>query len=229
MELKIWLSIQKKDLDKKIRNYPKFRFLLLLSTILAFFISVFWLWQKTFSLKLELLDKGTIDLINRFKTPLLMVFFSLLTRLGSGFFILLGFLLLAVFLIKKKRKKAAIVALLSLVGSAAFVFLLKDFFGRSRPFGCPSHEDCFSFPSGHATMSFYFYGLLDYLIFRFVPISFRKFLVVSLGLITLVLLIALSRLFLGLHYLSDIFAGFFLGGTWLFLAILLIDIFYHRE
>lgn len=226
MKIKEWLLAEKQDLDKRIRNYSKFRFLLLSSVILGFLVSLFWLWQKTFSLKIKLFDTVIMNFVSGTKTPFLMRFFSLVTHLGSEFFIVAAFLILTVLLIVRGRKRAATVALLSLAGSAFFVFFLKEFFGRPRPFGCLAPDDCLAFPSGHVTLSFYFYGLLAYLVFRFLPISLRVFLIIGSMIAILILLIALSRLFLGFHYPSDLLGGFFLGGTWLLLAIFLIDVLY---
>jgi undecaprenyl-diphosphatase len=226
MSLKTWLLLEKQDLDKRIRSYSRFRLLLLASIILGFFVSVFWLWQKTFSLKVKEFDNTVMVWISQLPITDLRKFFSLVTQLGSGFWIGAMFIILAVLLVSRKRKRAAAVVGFTLAGSAFFIFFLKDFFGRSRPFGCLPPGDCLAFPSGHATISFYFYGLLDYLIFRFLPISLKTFLIVSFFIGILILLIALSRLFLGFHYPSDLLAGFFLGGTWLLLAVFLIDILY---
>lgn len=226
MKIKNWFLVEKQDLDRRIRSYPRFRALLLSATIFGFFVSLFWLWQKTFSLKIKLFDTVIMDFVSEAKTPFLMRFFSLVTHLGSEFFIVAAFLILAVLLIVRRRKRAATVALLSLAGSVFFVFFLKEFFGRPRPFGCLAPDDCLAFPSGHATLSFYFYGLLAYLVFRFLPISLRVFLIISFFIGILILLIVLSRLFLGFHYPSDLLGGFFLGGTWLLLAIFLIDVLY---
>lgn len=226
MKIKDWLLLEKQDLDKRIRSYSKFRLLLLSSIIFGFFISVFWLWQKTSSLEIKLFDETIMSLIGKIQTPFLMSFFSLITHLGSEFFIIVAFFILVVILMTRRRKRAAMAAFFSFIGSAAFTLLLKNFFGRPRPFGCLPPGDCLAFPSGHATMAFYFYGLLNYLIFRFLPVSLRVFLGISSAIVILIFLIALSRLFLGAHYPSDILGGFFLGGTWLLLAVFLIDVLY---
>lgn len=226
MKLKNWFLFEKQDLDERIRNYSKFRLLLFFSAILGFVVSLFWLWQKTFSLKIKLFDEVVMNFISQVKTPPLENFFSLITHLGSTFFIVVAFLILALILMAKKRKRAAVAALFSLAGSGVFILFLKNFFGRQRPFGCLPFNDCLSFPSGHATLSFYFYSLLAYLVFRFLPVSLKVFLIIGLLIAILIFLIALSRIFLGFHYPSDLLAGFFLGGTWLLLAIFLIDVLY---
>jgi undecaprenyl-diphosphatase len=126
----------------------------------------------------------------------------------------------------KRRKRAAAVTFLTLAGSVFFIYFLKSVFGRARPIGCLDNGDCLSFPSGHATLAFYFYGLIGYLFFRFFPISNRGFLILAFIIALLIILISLSRLFLGVHYPSDLIGGMFLGGSWLLLAILLIDMLY---
>jgi len=226
MKLKIWLRLEKQDLDQRIRHYSRFRLLLLLATVFGFLFSVFWLWQKTNSLAVKFFDQAIIGWILQIKTPGLINFFSLVTYLGGKSFTTLALVILVIVLVMHHRRRAASAALFSLAGSAALVFLLKIVFGRLRPSGCLSGNDCFAFPSGHATFSFYLYGLLAYLSWRFVPMSLKRFFLVGSFLGVLVVLIALSRLLLQVHYPSDLLAGFFLGGSWLTLTILLIDILY---
>lgn len=226
MTFKDWLYFEKEDLDKRIRNYPKFRIILVFSAVAFFLVSIFWLWDKTFSSRVRFLDIWLVSFISQFQTPLLTNFFSLITFLGSGYFIAAVFFFLALLLAIKRRKRAAAIVLLSLVVSGFLIPLIKEYFGRSRPFGCLPPADCFSFPSGHATLSFYFYGLLAYLVFRFLPVSLKSFLAIGAAIIALVFLIALSRVFWGVHYPSDILGGFFLGGAWLLLAIFFIDVLY---
>lgn len=226
MGIRNWLLFEKEDLIKRIRSYSKLRFILLLSSFFGFGVSLFWLWQKTFLLRVKTYDQATAEFLFQLKSPFLMNFFDLVSYLGSEFFVVGAFFILALILIIKRRKRAAAASLLSLGGSLFFIYFLKSVFGRLRPNGCLASGDCLSFPSGHATLSFYFYGLLLYLIFRFLPVSLKTFMFCSLIIAILVGLIALSRLYLGVHYLSDIFGGFFLGGAWLLLAVFLIDVLY---
>ena len=134
---------------------------------------------------------------------------------------------LAIFLFKLKRKKAVAAVFLTLVGSGLFIYFFKTMFNRERPFGCLAGKDCFSFPSGHATIAFYFYGMLFHLINRFVRL--KKIVGWSLGLFFgfLILLIAFSRIYLGYHYPTDVIGGFFLGGIFLLVAAILVDFLYQ--
>lgn len=229
MKIKDWLLFEKNDLDKRIRSYPRFRLWLLLSSAFGFIVSLLWLWTKTSSLKIEAFDRELMVLVSQIKTPFLIDFFGLVTFIGSLAFMALSVLFLAFVLILRKRKKAAAVAIFSTLGSIFFIFFFKIIFSRARPTGCLDNGDCWAFPSGHATLAFYFYGLLDYLIWRFLPISLKTFLVTSFWIVLLVILIALSRLFLNVHYPSDLLGGFFLGGAWLLLTIFLIDILYSKS
>lgn len=230
-KIRNWLKLEKEDLDKRIRSYPKFRASILLAAILGFLVSLTWLGERSLSIRVRALDQNIAELIARLKTPFLVKLFSWITVLGADYFIISLFFILAIILVIKNRKRAAAVALFSLAGSALVGIIFRNFlFFRLRPSGCITTifmiDSCASFPSGHTTWAFYFYGLLNYLIFRFLPIPVKKFLIISFIIASLVTLIALSRLFLGVHYPSDIIGGFFLGGAWLFIAILLIDILY---
>lgn len=227
MMIKNWLILEKDDLDKKIRHYSVYRFLLLVSAIAGFLISFFMLWERTNSPKMKFYDQTVMNFISQVGNSSLVNFFGLITNLGSNYFIGLVFAVLVFILIRVRRKKAAAVSLFSILGSVGFIYLFKHLFGRPRPLGCLGN-DCFSYPSGHSTIALYFYGLLDYLIFRFLPVSFKIFLLINFIIISTILLIGASRLFLQFHFLSDVFAGFFLGGAWLLVAVLLIDILYHQ-
>ena len=86
--------------------------------------------------------------------------------------------------------------------------IIKDFICRPRPEGCSSHG--FSFPSGHACTTMCFYGIIIYLIHHYVRSDFwRNFFVIFFGL--WIFLCGISRMWLGVHFLSDILAGWLLG------------------
>jgi membrane-associated phospholipid phosphatase len=227
-----WFKWEVKDLDKRIRSYPKFRLLLFLATIGAFGLSLFWLWGQTNPLVITRLDSIAADFVARNRHPVLDFLFRLLTTLGDENWIILSILLVGAYLLYRRRKRAAAVTWLVLFISGLVNTFLRNFiFGRLRPSGCIETyfriDSCFAFPSGHALWSTYFYGLLLYLIFRFVPISFNKYALLSIGVAFLVVFIGLSRIYLGVHYLSDVVGGYIHGAAWLLLAILLIDILYH--
>lgn len=126
------------------------------------------------------------------------------------------------FLWKKNFKRAVEV---SAVGIGGFLvnYYMKLFFQRPRP-ADPLIEPInnFSFPSGHATSAFIFYGLLVYLVWKSeIPLFYKYLCGVLLGLFAL--LIGFSRVYLRVHYPSDVAAGCSIGIAWLLLCIFLMS------
>ncbi|MBX9853267.1 MAG: phosphatase PAP2 family protein, partial [Cytophagaceae bacterium] len=78
-----------------------------------------------------------------------------------------------------------------------------------------------SFPSGHAMISFSFYGLLIYMAWRGIKNKILKWTVV-IGLLILIHAIGFSRVYLKVHYASDVMAGFAIGTVWLILSVFML-------
>ena len=230
---KSWLNYEKRDLKDGFLVYPKRRILFLFLGILLLWSSLVKLWAATHSEVIICWDSFLIDQIRHLATPLLDKFFFLVTDLGSGIFISAAFFVLSVYLFARRRRRAAITVLVTLVSSAVFLEVLKTFLGRPRPLGycLPGilGKGCASFPSGHAGGSFYFYGMLFYLLARFGGLKRVFVSILGAGFLILILLIGLSRVYLGFHYLTDILAGFLLGGIFLLAGIILVDFFYHLK
>lgn len=228
-DLKVWFKQEKNGLKSDFYSYPKRKFLFLILVIFLLFSAFFKLWSATSSQSVIFWDNLIVNQIKQIRNPFLDNFFLTVTALGSLYFIVFAFLILTLFLIIKKRKKAATAVFLTLVSSSFLIYLFKNIFGRPRPFECPFSKDCFSFPSGHATIAFYFYGMLFNLTTRFVKL--RKRYVWLLGALFgfLIFLVSLSRLYLGYHFLTDILGGFLLGGVFLLLVAILIDFLYQSK
>ena len=129
--------------------------------------------------------------------------------------------LLAIYLLWK-RERAWLVFLVCVVpGGMMLNEAMKHLFQRTRPsfdhalLTLPSY----SFPSGHVAGATLFYGVLSVMFIAAVDGWRRRALVASVALL-LVLLVALSRLYLGVHYLSDILAALAEAGAWLSLCLL---------
>ena len=126
---------------------------------------------------------------------------------------LIGLSVVLLLVIKNKKIGASIVANL---GLSAFVnFTLKQILQRSRPI---EHriiqESGYSFPSGHSMVSMAFYGYLIYLIYKHIKNKYLKILLISL-LSLLIINIGTSRIYLGVHYTSDVLAGFLVAIAYL--------------
>ncbi len=115
---------------------------------------------------------------------------------------------------RKGRTISAALLMVATLGGIALTSVLKNVFERARPdlFESVYVESSYSFPSGHATMAVGFYGTLTLLVAWRLR-GFRRWAVVLAG-VTLVLLIGLSRLYLGVHYPTDVLAGFLAAPVW---------------
>ncbi len=172
-------------------------------------------------IKLDSITKTDLHIQNlllAFRHPQLIKLFLLVTLLGKWQIIaawsLVGFSLLWLW-----HKREYIVGwALALLGSQISVFAAKLIIHRPRPSHMAYIEDSFSFPSGHATVAVVFYGFIIYLCCRFFKKWNRKINSFFFGL-AIILAIGLSRLYLGVHYMSDVWGGYLLGFLWLVAGI----------
>ena len=151
----------------------------------------------------------------------LMLFF---TFLGThNFLIPANLVLIAYFLFIKRHKWYSIKVPAIALTSLALMFSLKYLFGRPRP-DVPLifHADGLSFPSGHALFSISFYGLLIYIIYKMVESRWLRWLLI-IFLFLLAMIIGFSRVYLRVHYATDVIAGFCVGFLWLVFAIWLLN------
>lgn len=107
-----------------------------------------------------------------------------------------------------------------MLGSTVLNWALKTLFHRARPVIHRIIEaEGYSFPSGHSMAAFSFYGALAFLIWRHVPASLGRSLMIVLSTL-FILAIGISRIYLGVHYPSDVLGGYFVSGCWLTASIL---------
>jgi len=150
-------------------------------------------------------------------------FMKTVTYFASATFLQLAYVcLFLLYLVRKNIKRAFEIAAIGL-GGFLVNYLMKLSFHRIRP----PHPligplNNFSFPSGHATSAFIFYGLLAYLIWKTDLPNSLKYIMATL-LLLFSLLIGFSRVYLRVHYPSDVAAGFCVGFAWLLLAVYLME------
>ncbi|WP_294958015.1 bifunctional DedA family/phosphatase PAP2 family protein [Sulfurovum sp.] len=167
-------------------------------------------------------DHIVANLMVGWRTPEMITFFTWVTYLGTKEIVLLFLASATVILFLYKKYNDLVALYFSLAGSAVFLYLGKLAFHRPRPETALYFESSFSFPSGHATIAVAFYGFLGYLLIRHVDKFKNK---INLFFVTtiLVLLIGLSRIYLGEHYLSDVYSGYLIGTLWVITAIALLQ------
>lgn len=166
------------------------------------------------------IDKTISHFIYGFRTPELTQVMLGITFLGGEFLMIASALCIA-FLAWKKHTKEAFLFLFIVLSGFFLNHLTKALFQIPRPDIDPIyHESFYSFPSGHAMNSFIFYATLAYFIYHFTR---KKGVSIFVGTccFLLILLIGFSRVYLGVHYPSDVLAGFIAGFWWVVTAILI--------
>ena len=194
--------------------------------ILAALVFVFaFITREVLQKELTGFDTAVYNFISKFENSLLTEIFKFLSFLSSGTFIVL--LSIALFFIFKS-KKYGLLSLCNLVFIVILNQTLKLFFSRPRPFEWMLIEETgYSFPSGHAMVSAAFYGMLIYLIWQTkMKTKYKKIWTIVLAL--LIFFIGLSRIYLGVHYTSDILAGFTLSLSCLIVTTSLVSYYLKR-
>jgi membrane-associated phospholipid phosphatase len=172
-----------------------------------------------------LFDQKVIDTVRLYASSAMDRFMLFITEMGSTF--MLGLLLVISMIwlfVKRKNLWGMIFYFITVAGGGLLNFWLKSFFERERPnVNRIIEADGFSFPSGHSMGSMTYYGFLGYLVIRskYKPLSKLGW-VILFGLV--ILLIGISRIYLGVHYPSDVLAGYMAGSVWLVLCISLLEI-----
>lgn len=162
-------------------------------------------------------------LVTKLRSPSLTNFMKVITKLSdTGIITILAIILTLLFLYKWKDKKTAKIIPSSLIMVAIINQALKFIFQRERPNGYRLIEMTgYSFPSGHAMVSMAFYGLLIYIIHKKVKNKSLKILLITLN-ITIIILVGISRIYLGVHYLSDVITGYLISIVYLLVLIKLL-------
>lgn len=162
--------------------------------------------------------------------PAEVTVFNTITQLaGRGATILVG-VVIGIALVIYSRWLFLFGWMAAILGNSILNATLKAIFQRARPqFPNPFLVEAnWSFPSGHAMGAVVLYGMLGYLFVTIINASINKFLLVSF-IITLVLLIGFSRLYLGVHFFSDVVAGYVAGAGWLAIVISGIEVARRRK
>jgi undecaprenyl-diphosphatase len=190
---------------------------------IAFFLALIVFIQIAKMVFLEnkrLLDDSAFRFLRKYETGLnnrIMTFFSFL---GSHYFLIpANILIICYFLFVRKHKWYSIKIPVISIGSLLLMFFLKFIFNRPRPL-LPLLKEAkgLSFPSGHALNAMVFYGLLIYLVLRNIENPrLRRLLITMLCII--ILMIGTSRVYLRVHYASDVVAGYSVGLMWLILSL----------
>lgn len=180
--------------------YKNIRWILFVIALLIFFLlAITVLNQGEFAF-----DEQAFKVLKNWESPGLTAFFKTVTALASAPVLILFCLLIFIFI--KKRTYFYLVGL-NLINTVVLNSALKSIFRRERPIESIIEESGYSFPSGHSMASLAFYGFLIYLLYKSsIQKKLKIFLITVL--VIIIILIGTSRIYLGVHYLSDVLAGF---------------------
>lgn len=201
-----------------------------LRLFLGLLVSVFCLWgfaalaedvgeQAT----LVRFDRALDDALHVVTTPQTAKVYEFISLFGSQIVLIIT-VMVAVYYLFKRRWVHLGVWVIAIAGGEVLNLILKSLINRPRP----SYADAFvqeiytSFPSGHAMLSVILYGMLAYFLILTLK-NLRLRILIAFIAILVIVLIGISRLYLGVHYLSDVIAGYFAGGIWLVTCITAMD------
>ncbi|WLD92449.1 phosphatase PAP2 family protein [Alkalihalobacillus sp. AL-G] len=216
-------------MDKKVpanQHQKWFRFTFAIAIVLIILFIVLGYFHET----LTKFDIVIMEQIWDLRNGVFTQFFILITYVGSAYVSYPLLIVLSVHFFVNGPKRLSVILIFNLVGVRYMNGFLKDIYGRTRPDGNPLVDvGGLSFPSGHTMNSTAFIGLLSYILWIYLSqngINKNNSLVVT-G--VLIFLIGLSRVYLGVHYPSDVIAGFAAGGIWLLLSMVLLRLWVPRS
>ncbi|MEH7084994.1 phosphatase PAP2 family protein [Neobacillus drentensis] len=173
-------------------------------------------------------DRTIINSVQGMETPLLTYVMKFFTFIGSAPFVIVLSLFLLFFLYKVLHHRLELILFVTaIVGSAILNGILKNFFQRVRPeFHRLIEIEGYSFPSGHAMNAFTVYVIISFLLWRHITSGLGRGILIIVSMV-MILAIGISRIYLGVHYPSDIIGGYFASGFWLTSAIFFFQ--YYQE
>ncbi|WP_102693290.1 phosphatase PAP2 family protein [Rummeliibacillus pycnus] len=165
-------------------------------------------------------DQRVITFVQGLESPFLTLIMRFFTYLGSFPSVMVLFIVISYYLyIVLKHRAEFLLFGTVVVGTIIFNEMLKHFFHRARPdFHRLIEAGGYSFPSGHAMSAFAFYGIVAFLLWRHIPDQLGRTILILVS-ILFIFIIGISRIYLGVHYPSDIVGGYFASALWLTIAI----------
>lgn len=171
-------------------------------------------------------DQWVMGRVLYFRSPLATSIMEAVTNLGGIKFITFCSLAIILYLLLKKNFYKVTGFASAIIGESFLNFILKALIQRPRPISDTAliPASGWSFPSGHAMSSVVFYGMIVYMLIKTLESWRLKSLIIGLA-VFIVVIIGFSRIYLQVHYLSDVVAGFTCGLFWLSMCITALEIY----
>ena len=198
-----------------IKKYPLF-----LLAIICLLIGVWIIKSVLLQGRIIAIDTYFLQFLFSVRNSFIVQFFSILTFFGSVTAGLTIILLTTILFVWRKQHKTGLLFLFGFLCADGTAYLLKYFFQRARPdlIYRAVTETSFALPSGHATTSAFIFGLLGFLALLRFKTKRIHIIIIAMVLIC-ILLIDFSRLYLGVHFFSDVLLGNTIGFFFLFVTI----------
>ncbi|MCL1475633.1 phosphatase PAP2 family protein [Argonema antarcticum] len=184
--------------------------------------------EEVLSKETDKFDTTILLILRDLHTPMLDRMMLGITFLGEAGVLLSICIFVGIWLLILHRRAQATTLAIALVGAIGLNYLLKDLFARARPalWERTLELNSYSFPSGHAMISLVVYGAIGYLL----AIQFKRWwALIFILTFLLITAIGLSRLYLGVHWPTDVVAGYAAGLVWLLACILSLEVWRGRK
>lgn len=170
--------------------------------------------------RIAVFDSTIISFVQGLESPPLTRVMKFFTNIGAGWPVVLISVLVMWFLYKVLHHRKELILFVAVVaGSTILNDVLKRLFQRARPSLHRIVEaNGFSFPSGHSMAAFSLYGIIAFLLWRHMPTAIGRGMLIMFS-AAMIMIIGVSRIYLGVHYPSDVIGGFLASGAWLSAAI----------
>ena len=169
-----------------------------------------------------------INSLNMIKNIFLLDISKIIDLVFDTLSIIIISLFLSIYLCFKYSKKEGAFFSFTILLNAVIIYVIKEVMQRARPSNAIISGSSFAFPSGHTATAVVFFGLLIYLIFR--KTEYKSFILISIWIsIFMILLVGFTRMYLNLHWFSDVLGGLALGIFVLTICIILKNFLIEKE
>lgn len=180
--------------------------------------------------EIEFFDRSITTMILACQSPAMTVIMKFFTSIGSGLpvAVITGTMIIFLYVFVGLRRELYLVAGVA-IGSALLNITLKTVFSRARPtLDRIIDATGYSFPSGHSMAAFTLYGILAFVLWKHIPMTFGRVCLMILSAV-MILMIGISRIYLGVHYPSDVLGGFLASGSWLAVSVWFYERYQERH
>ena len=197
----------------------KVKIIILCLMIIGFFVMGYMVKESNEGI---LFDVALMDYIHNSTNPIITSIMKFISFIGSATFLVPAIAMVISYAIVKKKYYITKLILLSTAGSWILNFLLKEIFQRTRPVEYfLVNQGGLSFPSGHSMVTMTFYTTLAYLLAKNTKNANKKRLIKIIAYV-MIILMGISRIYLGVHWPTDVLGAYLIGYIFYYLSITLI-------